>query len=399
MAGARAAGAAMATSRAPGWRAVVALLAVCGLLIPGQLYVAIPLGAPMVEAVGASSTMASWMTGGFAVAYALGFLVFGVASDRIGRRPVLVGGAVALAATTVLVPLAPTFATLLALRVLQGLAAATFAPAALAYVVEVAPADRRLPALACVTTGLISAALVGQAYGEILEPLWGYRGAFAAAAVAYAACALVLAWLVAPARRAPAGGSVRDAYRAMAALARQPPLRTMFLCGLAVFGTFVALSTVLRLRLTETFGLSHAQVVAVELASLAGVALSPFANALSGRFGAKRVIVAAFSTAALATGLEAVAPSAIVLAAASVVFVAGIAVVNPALVGLISALAPQARGSAVAFNTFMLFCGATLGAFVPDLLGDGAVYALVGTALATAAVAIARAVPTRLGVP
>ena len=111
------------------------------------------------------------------------------------------------------------------------------------------------------------------------------------------------------------------------------------------------------------------------------------------------MIVAAFSTAALATGLEAVAPSAMVLAASSVVFVAGIAVVNPALVGLISAWAPEARGSAVAFNTFMLFCGATLGAFVPDLLGDGAVYALVGAALATAAVAIARAVPTELGAP
>ena len=97
-------------------------------------------------------------------------------------------------------------------------------------------------------------------------------------------------------------------------------------------------------------------VVIVEAIGLVGVAASPFANGLGRRIGGKRVVM----------------------------FLAGIAIANPALVGLIAARAPDVRGSAVAFNAFLLFLGATVGAFVPSVAGVDGGYALIVIGLAAA---------------
>jgi YNFM family putative membrane transporter len=62
------------------------LLAVCGLLVPAQLYLAIPLATPVQVSFAASESAAAWTGSAFSLAYAIGFLVFGPLSDRIGRR-------------------------------------------------------------------------------------------------------------------------------------------------------------------------------------------------------------------------------------------------------------------------------------------------------------------------
>ncbi|WP_329457044.1 MFS transporter [Streptomyces sp. NBC_01497] len=69
--------------------------------------------------------------------------VFGTLSDRIGARPVLIGGLIAFAASSVLFTLAHDSGLLWAARLGQGAAASAFSPAASALVARLNPAAKR----------------------------------------------------------------------------------------------------------------------------------------------------------------------------------------------------------------------------------------------------------------
>ena len=170
----------------------LALLTVCALIVPAQLYLALPLGPFLEDAFRISPAAASWATSAFALAYAFGFLFFGPWSERVGRRRVLTGGMVGLAITTAGASLAPNLAVLIIFRVTQGLMAATLAPVALIWVTEKAPARLRSRALAILTTGLLGAGLMGQVYGTGMLAVVSWRWMLMTAAGAY----LLLAWLL-----------------------------------------------------------------------------------------------------------------------------------------------------------------------------------------------------------
>lgn len=78
----------------------------------------------------------------YAIPLLIALLVLGSASDRFGRRRVLVFGALLLAASLLLFWAADSFTALLAARALQGLAAGLLIPAMNAMMVDFEPAGR-----------------------------------------------------------------------------------------------------------------------------------------------------------------------------------------------------------------------------------------------------------------
>lgn len=477
------------------------LLAVLAAAIPAQLYLAIPLADPVGDFYDVGPDAAAWTGSAFSLTYALGFLLFGPLSDRYGRRPVLVAGALALAAASALVPLAPSYGWFLALRALQGLAAATFAPVALAYVAERAPAARRPLALSVLTTGLLGAGLAGQAFGQAVAGQGAWRAAFWPAAIVYLVAAPLLQRLlsvdpvgsvapvapVAPAApvggtasagseaqvvqvtpKAPAGrfgesarsggaggsrgsarpggpdqprggdgagasarpvgsegphgpdrlgkpdrsgepggpgefgrsaqappavpaasaGGVGSVLRTMGRLLRTPAVLAVFCAAPAVFGSFVALYAVLGDHLTAEHGYSSAELLGVQAVGALGLLAAPLVSRYAGARGPRFLSVTGYLTALGGLLLAQVTAAPAVLIAGSVVFVAGIGLVVPGLVGLLHHLVPHARGAAVSCNTAVLFLGASLG---QNLAAAGSYHA-VGTVLAAALLAAAVAV-------
>src|SRR5690348_16315383 len=123
----------------PGWAPAApttVLLTVLGVLMVGQMYTVLALLHPMATALGTTPGQATWAATAFGFAYAAGFLLCGPLSDCYGPRAVITAGLVAAAASTAAVSAAPNLPTAIALRSLQGLTAATFAPSALSYVVH-----------------------------------------------------------------------------------------------------------------------------------------------------------------------------------------------------------------------------------------------------------------------
>ncbi len=153
-----------------------------------------------------SSTQLLWITDiyGFMVA---GFLVtMGTLGDRIGRRRLLLGGAAAFGAVSVLAALSTSPQMLIAGRALLGIAGATLAPSTLSLLFSMFPDPRqRSTAIGVWITSFSAGGAVGPVLGGVLlEHFWW--GSVFLLAVPVMALLLVLGPRVLPEYRAPGAG-------------------------------------------------------------------------------------------------------------------------------------------------------------------------------------------------
>src|SRR6266508_4167199 len=153
-----------------------------------------------------SSTQLLWITDiyGFMVA---GFLVtMGTLGDRIGRRRLLLGGAAAFGAVSVLAALSNSPQMLIASRALLGIAGATLAPSTLSLLFSMFPDPRqRSTAIGVWITSFSAGGAVGPVLGGVLlEHFWW--GSVFLLAVPVMALLLVLGPRVLPEYRAPGAG-------------------------------------------------------------------------------------------------------------------------------------------------------------------------------------------------
>ena len=167
---------------------------------------------PAVEAEFGSSTATVQLTlAATMIGFALGQLIVGPWSDRVGRRMPLILATSVHVAASLAVALSPTIEWLIALRVLQGLGAAAGAVVAMAVVRDLftgVPMVRMLSRLALVS-GL--APVVAPLVGSQLMLVMSWRGTFvvlaAYSAVVLVATALFVRETLPEARRHEAGHS------------------------------------------------------------------------------------------------------------------------------------------------------------------------------------------------
>lgn len=141
------------------------------LYLPAFPAIAADLG---TDATGVQLTLTAFLVG-----IAFGQLVFGPLSDRFGRRPLLLIGAIVFVIASAATVFAPTLEVLIAARVLQGLSGAAGMVLGRAVISDLAtgPAAARAMSLMMIVGGVapVVAPLVG---GAIAEPL-GWRGVLA----------------------------------------------------------------------------------------------------------------------------------------------------------------------------------------------------------------------------
>jgi predicted MFS family arabinose efflux permease len=114
---------------------------------------------------------------------ALGSIPLGRASDRWGRRPLLLGGTAVSVVTSLLLPLADGTFALAVIYGVAGLGIAAFTPSALSLVADTAPAGRTAQAFAWYSTAHYGAIAIGPFLGGLAAQWWGYGPAFLASAV------------------------------------------------------------------------------------------------------------------------------------------------------------------------------------------------------------------------
>lgn len=379
-----------------------ALLALCALAVVSQLYWPLPVLPQVARAHGLAPGAAGMVVSAFGMAYAAGFLLFGPLSDRLGRRAVMAWGLAALAPLTAALAWAPSSALLLAGRALQGLAAAAFAPAAIAYLSERGTPRQRTWGVAWISTAFLSAGLLGQMYGGAVAGRWGLGAAMLPLAAVYVITACALLRSPADARAAASAlPSLRASMQAMGTLLADARLRRAYGPALLLLPCFVAFYLLLDLHAGAALRAQGITPLAARAVALPAF-LAPLAVAAAmARIGAARLAALGLGTAAAGLLLAAWAGTAHLpgLLAASVVFVLGVGISVPSLIARVAGLAAApVRGLAVALYTFVLFVGASLGPWLaqatahwPQAAALGLLAALLGAAALYAATPISSA--------
>ncbi|MEU1661007.1 DHA2 family efflux MFS transporter permease subunit [Streptomyces griseofuscus] len=193
------------TTRSPG----AALAALAGaqftvMLATSIVNVALP---QIRSGVGLSDGATTWVVNAYGLAFGALLLAGGRAADLLGRRRILLAGLGVFAASSLAAGLAASSAALIAARAVQGLGAAAIAPAALALVMEVFPANpARGKALG--VWGAVSGAggAAGVLLGGVLTQAWGWPWIFYTVAIG---AAMVLAAASATVPKVPAQATGR----------------------------------------------------------------------------------------------------------------------------------------------------------------------------------------------
>jgi len=133
------------------------------------------------SAFGASATDVGLIIGAHMIVAALSAVPFGRASDRWGRRALLLGGTGLSAVTSLLLPLAHARLSLMAVYGAAGLGVAAFTPSIMSLVGDVAAPGTVGRAYGWYTTALYSGMGVGPLLGGYVAQVWGYRVTFVVA--------------------------------------------------------------------------------------------------------------------------------------------------------------------------------------------------------------------------
>ncbi|MGK5547965.1 MFS transporter [Streptomyces sp. URMC 127] len=253
------------------------------------------------DAIGAPGTkdaaVAGWIASVAQLGYAVGLLVFAPLGDTADRRRLVavlsaVAGAALVAATV-----APGLPGLAA-AVLVACAATVVPQLLVPLVAERAPADRRGRHVSVVVAGLFTGIVAARVLGSVAGQAYGWRAVFLGAAALTVAIGLLTALLL------PAETRPRRASRPLKAIAALPgvlrgsaDLRAACLRQAGLFGAWSSLWTSLALLLTgdEPFHLSTASAGLFGLFGLVSTAVAPVSGALIDRFGAPRLVTAAYA--------------------------------------------------------------------------------------------------------
>lgn len=327
-------------------------LAVVALIVLSQLY-----GALAIEPTAAAEFGVE--PGGliqlaFGIAYALGFLVWGPIVDRIGARRVLLIGLVGLAVSTAVAALMVSMPWLVVARVLQGTAAASFAPSAFAYIGGRLPVPRRALAITVLTSAFLAAASIGQFAAQAITDTWSWRWFFGLSALLLALAA-VIAFALLPDDRA----AVRETTppeSASGEAGRWVAILILLLATSVILSPFVGIFAALAAG--EYTGESLA---VLRLGTFPALIWAGFFATRLARTPGMRRLIAGFVGAALASiALALTAPHPIAVGFCLIVLAACVALLAPSMIQVLAGLAPERRGSVTAMYTFALFLGASV---------------------------------------
>ncbi len=305
--------------------------------------------------------------------------VVGWASDRFGRKPLLVGGALLTVVALLLHLVASTLPAFIAVRAAFGMAEAFFFVAMLSAASDLAPPDRRGEALNLASLALYLGLAFGPPLGELALSAGGYSAVWIAAA-ALAGLAAVLAVPLPETSPAVVSGT---GERVRTRLYHPAAVFPGVLVGCGAFGMAGFLAFI-PLYAREV-GLDGAALpLAVYALIVVGLRFA-FAK-LPDQVGAAKLSGAALAVAAVGLALTVLFPSPIGLVVGTAVFAAGVAFVFPALLSLaVSRVAETERG--VAVGTTSVFLDASFGVAPAVFGGIALTWGYGGALLLGAAVA------------
>jgi len=366
--------------RASLWLASISALRMLGLFLILPVFAVHARGLPG----GDDPAMIGLAMGIYGLTHAALQLPMGIASDRIGRKPVIAFGLAVFAAGSFVAALAGTVAGIAVGRALQG--AGAISAAVSAFIADSTRDSQRTKAMALVGGSIALTFALSLVAGPALYAAVGMSGLFALTGVLALLAILVVLFVVPAPDRTPeaaAEGRAPGQPTRLAAVLAEPSLLRLNLGIFVLHCVQMAMFVVLPGWLVERAGVplaSHWQVyLSVVLLSFLLMVPPLIAGERHGRL--REVFLGAVGLLAGVAALFATQPAGLwPMAGLLLLFFAGFNVLEAILPSLISRLAPpDAKGAALGiYNTTMslgLFAGGALGGWIQSRWGGGAVFA------------------------
>jgi MFS transporter, DHA1 family, multidrug resistance protein len=391
------------TAAAPSFR-FVAVLVLATALGPFAMQVFLP-ALPAIQqdfAVGAATAQLVFSLSAFAIAVAT--LFYGPISDRVGRRPALIGGLVVYLVGSVVCALAPSITVLIVGRIVQAAGGSAGIVLSRAIVRDLYGRERSATVLAYITMAMVAAPMVAPAFGGLLADLSGWRSVFLAGAAVGVLILLAVRAELAETARGVGEASPWAHGRSFARLLRSPAFLGYALQGafsIAVFFCFLAAAPYLMVKVmgrpASEYGLMFVLVSgAFMVGNFAAARLTP-------RVGSDRMILAgsvgSLAGALLMLGLLLAgswSPWSVFLPTSLGAFAQGLAVPNTQAAFI--SVDPQAAGTASGLGGFLQMGTAAVAAQVVGSIQDGTPYPMaIGMTFCAAAALTAALVALRHG--
>lgn len=256
------------------------------------LYCVQPLMPLLSHEFALSAAQSSMVLSCSTAALALSLLASSVVSERLGRKPLMVGAMALAALLTVACAAAHNYAQLLALRTLLGIALGGMPAIAMAYLGEEIEANSLGLSMGLYISGSALGGMAGRVIASLLSDHFSWRLALAVVGVAGVLAALEF-W-----RSLPASRHFRPqhtAWRALPAAFRghlsDGGMPWLFALAFLLMGSFVSLYNYIGYRLLAApFALSQSVVGALSLLYLLGIYSSVWAGRLADRYGRRHVL-------------------------------------------------------------------------------------------------------------
>jgi len=292
---------------------------------------------------------------------AIGLLITGPISDRIGRKPVMLAALLAAALCTIASALMPSWHGVLLMRALVGLSLSGLAAVAMTYLSEEIHPQHIGLAMGLYIGGNAIGGMSGRLITGVLIDFVSWHTAMLVIG-GLALIAAAVFWRILPESRnfRPRSLHPRSLLDGFTMHFRDAGLPWLFLEGFLLMGAFVTLFNYIGYRLlAEPYHLSQALVGLLSVVYLSGIYSSAKIGALADQLGRRRVLWATIVLMLAGIALTLLAPLALVLVG-MLLFTFGFFGAHSVASSWIGRRATKAKGQASSLYLFSYYAGSSI---------------------------------------
>lgn len=331
------------------------------------------------ERLGASATLVGVVVATFAAVETVCKTAWGSLADRIGRRPVIVGGLFLSSTAPLLMTLLRSAWMFVPLRLIDGMGSAALWPAAAAMMADRTANEQRATAMGTLNMFFLSGLALGPSLGLFVSGfLGGYAWGFYLASALLLGAALLATRAFhegerpAPAPHRPPGDRARGIFEG---IRRSPALLPMLLVAFVQMFGVGLLAPILVIYAHEVVELSDQWIGTLFLVMVLAVAIASVPGGrIADRVGRRRTVVWGMALASAGMWLlpHAGRGNLVVLAVAALLLGGSYAISSPAWLALMSEAAPRgATGMVMGASETAQGAGLVIGPLLGGALYDG----------------------------
>lgn len=329
----------------------------------------------------------------YALCYGITAPVFGMMSDRVGRKRMIIIGFIIFSISTFCTGLAKHFEILLLFRGLTGLSGAMIMPSIFALVGDKVTYESRGKAMGTIMGAMIGSTVIGVPIGAFLSEIGNWQWTF----YSIGFLTLFLTLLINHILR---NEKERDDVHVSLTETVDAPLKmtvvnisvlfallATFLWTIGLHGMF----SYIGVYYENNFGISVGKIgIVIFLAGVGSVAGNILGGKLADKIGKKSVIVIASIVSSISVMLFSLSTENLVIAIiVHIIWSLFIGFGQASLTALISELKPAVRGTVMALNSSAMYIGMTIASGVASLaISNGFPFSSLGTICAIASLLV-----------